>query len=189
MITTVLPASERIATPWKNGGGITREIAVSPPGAGLDDFDWRVSMAEVGDANAFSLFPGIDRCLVVIEGRLRLTFEGETSVSLDAGSRPWAFPGDQACHGAPVEGAVLDLNVMVRRGGFRSQVERVSNARWHPTGDVAVLIALEPLSVVEEVASDRRTLGVFDAMFCALVPADARFQVDGRAVGISISAL
>ena len=33
----------RPSMPWKNGGGETTEIAVSPPGAGLDDFDWRVA--------------------------------------------------------------------------------------------------------------------------------------------------
>ena len=35
------------ATPWKNGMGRTRELAVHPAGAGMDDFIWRVSVAEV----------------------------------------------------------------------------------------------------------------------------------------------
>ena len=34
-------------TPWKNGLGQTRELACWPPGAGLDDFEWRVSVATV----------------------------------------------------------------------------------------------------------------------------------------------
>jgi environmental stress-induced protein Ves len=45
---------------WKNGGGETAEIAVSPDSAGLDDFDWRISMA-TGQASGgpFSMpFPG-----------------------------------------------------------------------------------------------------------------------------------
>ena len=50
--------------PWKNGGGETAEIAVSPPGAALDDFDWRLSMARVETDGPFSAFPGIDRTLV-----------------------------------------------------------------------------------------------------------------------------
>ncbi|WP_210147850.1 HutD family protein [Aromatoleum petrolei] len=30
---------------WKNGGGVTLEVALQPAGAGLTDFDWRVSSA------------------------------------------------------------------------------------------------------------------------------------------------
>lgn len=33
--------------PWKNGGGETTEIIISPQGAALSDFDWRISMALV----------------------------------------------------------------------------------------------------------------------------------------------
>ena len=54
--------------PWKNGGGVTREIAAHPPEAGLDGFDWRLSMADVASDGPFSAFPGIDRTLTVIEG-------------------------------------------------------------------------------------------------------------------------
>jgi environmental stress-induced protein Ves len=46
--------------PWKNGGGETTEIAVFPDGAGLSDFDWRVSMARVDGDGPFSSFPGIE---------------------------------------------------------------------------------------------------------------------------------
>ena len=32
-------------TPWKNGGGVTTELATDPPGAALDAFNWRLSLA------------------------------------------------------------------------------------------------------------------------------------------------
>ena len=35
------------ATPWKNGGGSTRELACWPLGAGMDAFGWRVSVATI----------------------------------------------------------------------------------------------------------------------------------------------
>ena len=38
--------------PWKNGGGETIEMMVSPAGASFDTFDWRVSMAYVGEPAA-----------------------------------------------------------------------------------------------------------------------------------------
>ncbi|MFN9927385.1 MAG: HutD family protein, partial [Phenylobacterium sp.] len=63
MTFTLLRAADRLAVPWKNGGGITRELAVWPPGASFDDFVWRVSMAEVHQDGPFSSFPGVDRIL------------------------------------------------------------------------------------------------------------------------------
>ena len=47
--------------PWKNGGGSTTEIAVAPPGAGFDSFDWRISLATISHSGPFSTFAGIDR--------------------------------------------------------------------------------------------------------------------------------
>lgn len=174
MNRTILRAADRVASPWKNGGGITREIAVGPLGAGMDDFDWRISMAEVREAGPFSTFAGIDRNLSVLEGRLRLTFEDGVA-ELDAASAPLAFAGDRACHGEPLSGPVLDLNVMVRRGMFTAMVERVTNTDWRAAGDVALLIALEPSAALG--------LQPFDAMLCE---PSAGLTVDGRAIGIRL---
>src|SRR5688500_2425780 len=41
------PANYRVM-PWKNGQGTTTEIAAFPPGAGLETFVWRISMADIG---------------------------------------------------------------------------------------------------------------------------------------------
>jgi environmental stress-induced protein Ves len=41
----VLRAADRIAMPWKNGGGVTREVSAYPPGADMDSFEWRISLA------------------------------------------------------------------------------------------------------------------------------------------------
>jgi environmental stress-induced protein Ves len=56
------------ATPWKNGGGLTREVLWQPTGASLDDFDWRVSVAQIDSDGPFSAFPGIDRVITLIDG-------------------------------------------------------------------------------------------------------------------------
>ena len=189
MTTTILRAADRIATPWKNGGGITREIAVWPPGAGLDHFDWRISMAEVREPGPFSLFPDVDRCLTVIEGYLRLSFSDETSVALDARSEPWTFPGDRACHGLPIGGPVLDLNVMWRRSLYRSQVRRVTNTSWHPTGSISLLIALAPLTIVDGGASAGTRLGALDAWLGHDPATPIDLAIDGPALGIDILAL
>ncbi len=189
MTTTILRAADRIAMPWKNGGGVTREVAVWPPEAGLDDFDWRISMAEVGEPGAFSLFPDVDRCLTVIEGCLHLTFDDETSVSLDAQSEPWDFPGDRACHGQPIGGPVLDLNVMWRRGRFRSQVKRVLDMTWRPTGVVACLVALKPLTIVDDRAPAGSRLGALDGWLWHAPSTPTGLAIDGPALVIDILAL
>ena len=54
--------------PWKNGGGSTDEIATYPRGAGLDAFDWRVSIAHVASDGPFSRFPGVERTITLLEG-------------------------------------------------------------------------------------------------------------------------
>ncbi len=77
-----LAAAARRAVPWKNGGGVTEEIAVYPSDAGFDDFAWRISMARVGQGGPFSRFPGVDRTLAVLEGRMRLDVEGGMPVDL-----------------------------------------------------------------------------------------------------------
>jgi environmental stress-induced protein Ves len=119
-----LPATERVAVPWKNRGGVTSEIAVHPRQAGLEDFDWRVSCAQVDSAGPFSRFPGIDRIIVILEGELSLEVEGSAAVVLSPQSAPWEFPGDVATAGSPVGGAVQDLNVMTRRGRCSARVQR-----------------------------------------------------------------
>ncbi len=190
MSPQLLPASERVATPWKNGGGVTREISVCPTGAGMDDFDWRISMAEVREPGVFSVFPGVERCLTVIEGRLILTFGDQDAICLDASAEPHEFSGDRPCHGLPVEGPVLDLNVMWRRGHFDVETERLSDTVWRPEGDVAFLIALEPLTLHENFPAEPVTLAALDGLFWRPRPLEAPWSghVEGRAIAISVTA-
>ncbi len=120
----LLPAADRIASPWKNGGGVTSEVAVFPAGASMDDFLWRVSIAEVTEAGAFSRFPMIDRVLAVLEGVLSLAVaERDAPVLLSPGTGAHAFPGDVDAYGTPLDGPVRDLNVMVRRGAWQATTE------------------------------------------------------------------
>lgn len=57
----IIPESEWRLQPWKNGGGITREILRWPD---ADDYDLRVSLADVTRPGPFSKFPGYSRFLV-----------------------------------------------------------------------------------------------------------------------------
>jgi environmental stress-induced protein Ves len=113
-VALILRAADRRAVPWKNGGGVTREVIVEPPGSDFGSFDWRVSLAEVASAGPFSSFPGVDRHMAVLSGRLGLALQGR-SVTLCPGDAALSFPGEVSVHAAPEGGPVSDLNLMVRR--------------------------------------------------------------------------
>ena len=124
-------AAGRAEAPWKNGGGVTRKVAASPPDAGSSDFDWRISIASVSRGGPFSVFPGVDRELAVLEGALRLSIEGRAEISVRPGSPPVRFAGDVPCSGEPHDVPVTDLNVMTRRGKFASRMTWLSVERGH----------------------------------------------------------
>src|SRR5580658_10488529 len=100
---TPMDVSALPSSPWKNGGGATRTIAVSPPGAGFDDFDWRVSIADVASSGEFSRFPGIDRTILLLDGAgMTLHLEDGQVLPLTAPFQPQEFSGDQVVRSALV---------------------------------------------------------------------------------------
>ncbi|WP_207100173.1 HutD family protein [Paracoccus shandongensis] len=122
----LIPYSELTAAPWKNGGGETREIAAFPPGAGFDDFDWRLSIATIAGDGAFSAFPGIDRTLVLLSGNgVALQLDDGAEQVLKPGDL-LAFAGEQAVRSRLLDGIVRDLNFMGRRGRATARVDRVA---------------------------------------------------------------
>ncbi|MFI9275463.1 HutD family protein [Kitasatospora sp. NPDC052896] len=112
-----LPAADRSPTRWRNGGGVTREIASAPDGS------WRVSLAEIAADGPFSTFPGLARILTVVAGSgLELTVGDEPPVR-PAPRTPFAFPGDVPTSARLLGGPVSALNVMSR--GFTADVRLV----------------------------------------------------------------
>jgi uncharacterized protein len=149
----LLRAALRTAVPWKNGGGLTREVVAAPDGAALGDFDWRISTAEVRSPGPFSLFPGVQRTLCVLEGVLALEVEGARPVRLAAASAPYLFSGDIPAHACPDAPGVVDLNVMTRRARFAAQVVPLAIATGltrELAGDTALVFACTPLTVTVE---------------------------------------
>ncbi|VXB18193.1 HutD-family protein [Burkholderia sp. 8Y] len=120
---TIIPAASLIAVPWKNGGGITREIAAGPPGASLDAFAWRLSIADVSSDGAFSVFPGVDRALVLLDGAgMRLSDQSGREHRLDEPLAMAQFAGETPIHASLIDGPTRDFNVMVRRDAARMSV-------------------------------------------------------------------
>jgi len=110
---------------WKNQGGWTRTVASAQGADG--QIDWRVSVADISAAGPFSVFEGLDRQAVMLQGaHLRLRAEPPNPSEPDicfngAGSRA-AFAGERrlVCD-APTEPTAL-WNVMHRRGRVRAEV-------------------------------------------------------------------
>jgi uncharacterized protein len=152
----LLKAADRAAIPWKNGGGVTRDVIVSPPGATLENFDWRISIAEIASDGPFSTFPGIDRQLAVLQGKVALTVEGRPPVTLDPTTPALDFPGEAAVESKLVDGPSMDLNVMVRRGRYNSRLSRISSAQPKLKTSLNLIIALSSLTII----SGNRVIGM-----------------------------
>ena len=130
--------------PWKNGQGSTTELAVEPPGATLDDFLWRVSIAELRAPGPFSTFPGYDRIITQLDGPpMTLTHGGGSPFTLQP-LVPHAFSGDDETD-CDVAGIAHDFNLIVRRDHSHAAlaVHRVIEGETLPReADVVTLIHL-----------------------------------------------
>jgi environmental stress-induced protein Ves len=114
--------------PWKNGGGVTRELLAWPA-----EGAWkvRVSVASIDADGPFSAFPGVDRWFAVLAGGgVALTVDG-VERHCRAGDPPLAFAGDAAVDCRLLDGPSRDLNLMLRGcpGAMRPAVAREA---WTP---------------------------------------------------------
>ena len=147
--------AELPATPWKNGGGSTREIACCPPGAGLHSFDWRVSIATIDRSGPFSVFAGADRCIVLLAGDGVALHAPQAGWQhrLDSPLQPFAFSGDDAVDCTLLGGTSTDFNVMTRRGTLCADVQALHAPAWLPATPQGLLLAVRGTWLVHSSAS------------------------------------
>lgn len=141
-----LARSERLVTPWRNGGGQTSEIAVAPAASANADFDWRLSIARIDGNGEFSAYPNVDRLLMPLsEGGLDLLVDGVRHSIPRFEVIP--FAGEARVSAVGVTAPSLDLNIMVHRDfGTASLVcEAVERTRLvrNRSGEVTAIIALD----------------------------------------------
>ena len=131
--------------PWANGLGQTVEMIRVEGDQGLL---WRLSMASVVEDGDFSIFPGIERNLTVLDGEgFRLLGDG---IDLDAQPlMPVAFPGDVAIRASGVTGPCHDFNVMTARSLGRPQVKLVLPGRIMTSGTLCLFCLTDGGSVAE----------------------------------------
>jgi uncharacterized protein len=158
--------------PWRNGGGVTRELASqagaasaggASAGATSSDggaWDWRVSIADVTSAGEYSPFPGMERLLTVVEGELLLLAVDGTEHPLEK-YRPFRFSGGAASSSALPTGDVRNLNVIAREGAFKAytSIVELSKKRAHPVFEGQLGILLQGQAAVTAGADTSETAG------------------------------
>ena len=158
---TLIRFADLEPVPWRNGGGVTRQIAAEEYDGQRGSFRWRVTIADVTGDGPFSTFADVDRQLVLVDGAgMVITVDGQPH-RLDLFD-VLAFPGDVPCVGALVDGPTMDLNVMTDRAATRAEVRVVvldGRHRVDASPDAELLIvALAGSSTIDEVFH----LGRFD---------------------------
>ena len=115
------------AMPWRNGAGVSLEIAREP--AAGSEFLWRLSLATVATSAPFSNFAGYRRSVTLVDGEgFRLGIGGQEAVVLDSvGATAW-FPGGAPTSCALINGLSSDLSLMVREPGEIVSVTRIQSA-------------------------------------------------------------
>jgi len=128
-------------SPWRNGGGETREIISWP--AGQSDFEWRASIATIAADGPFSLFTGIDRSITLLSGEgVNLHTEQGGDHALTQIGAPYSFAGEVPISATLVGGVTTDFNIMTRRGSCTAQVRAQNHdfdVNWHTAGLLYVL--------------------------------------------------
>jgi environmental stress-induced protein Ves len=102
--------------PWKNGGGVTRELLAWP---NANDWAIRVSIADIEQDGVFSSFPDVERHFAVLSGN-GVRLEGFGDVRAD--HTVVRFDGERAPYCELIDGPTRDLNVMIRRGAGRGEL-------------------------------------------------------------------
>ena len=116
-----IPANEYRRERWKTGAGWTRELLRWPMES--EDWDWRLSIAEVDKEGPFSAFPGVDRELVLLAGEgMRLLFEDGEVAELQPPHDRVRFAGERAVRSELVAGPTQDFNLMWKRDRIEAQL-------------------------------------------------------------------
>jgi len=144
----LVQTSRAAPVPWKNGGGVTRELLRLPAG-GDDDWTLRISVADIAADGPFSPFPGVTRWFAVLEGAgVRLSFP-ERTLDVQRGDTPLCFDGAQGPGCTLLDGPTRDLNVMVRHARAASLLTAASflDEAEPGTSPGFGLFALQPLAL------------------------------------------
>lgn len=165
---------------WRNGAGWTSEILRVPE---REEWQWRLSIAEIDADAPFSVFPGVERELVLLSGNgLRLRFDdGDTHELLPPHDR-LRFAGERAAFGELIDGPTRDFNLMWQRDAVDAQL-------WHRplVGRMVVFVGATETWAVHVMTGQARfadnsglgTVAAGDTAMLASSGARSRFVLEG----------
>jgi len=111
---------------WRNGLGVSWDIASQPRGA--EDFGWRLAVARIDGDVPFSHYAETDRIFTLLEGEgLDLDFEGKPSLAVHERFVPHAFPCDVPAFCKLVKGPSRALNLFMKRGVWTADIDILSS--------------------------------------------------------------
>jgi uncharacterized protein len=150
---------------WINGGGGVKVIAEGVMGQDGDlnfesgnDWDWRLSIADVGQPGAFSVLADVKRVLTVVDGGpLQLTIDGEHRFV--SAHQPLAFDGSSITTAALPGGPVRNLNIMCRVGRTEGSVSVIQ------LGEQRILACQAAVLLAGHARVEDRVLNRFDTVF------------------------
>lgn len=136
--------------PWRNGGGVTRELWAWPSAA---HWQVRISVADIAQDGPFSAYPGVDRWFAVIEGAgVALAFAHGTC-TLGPDDAPLPFDGAAAPGCRLRAGPTRDLNLMSLRSAGRGRMQRVvAGMPWQCAVPLRAVFAATPLQLQVDAA-------------------------------------
>ncbi len=111
MANTLIQQQDHQLVPWKNGLGMTREVANAHDADGA--MLWRISLATVDRDGPFSDFTGYKRIIMLLEGKgMTLDFGAHGSAVMDQPFVPVPFDGAWPTSATLHDGPTRDLNVV-----------------------------------------------------------------------------
>ena len=139
-------------TPWKNGGGVTTDIALDSNTGG--DV-WRFSRTPITVAGPFSDYSGFDRLQVLVAGSGLVLQTPSGEIDVRRPFRPVRFAGETPIVSRLEAGAVEVINLMGERSKVRldlavleaGQQQRLGpgiHIAYCPAGQAALRLADEP---------------------------------------------
>ncbi len=143
---------------WANRGGWTTEIVAVPH---ADDWQWRLSVADVASDGPFSRFPGVARTIALLSGNgFALSVDGAPEQVIDRSFEPFHFDGSAETDCRLIDGPVQDVNLMVRRGSVDLSFSFITV----PPGAAVSVDAEVVVVVAGSITAGGRRLDLLDAV-------------------------
>lgn len=106
---------------WRNAAGETREICTFPPAK--RDFYWRASITSIAANGEFSLFPGMERIVTLLEGGEMFLESADRFNHTLKPLQPFSFAADLVVKAKLTAGQMsMDFNIMTRPDVCKAKV-------------------------------------------------------------------